>query len=325
MTDEDQATIGLSTATDPHPSVRPRRSQRQALSKAVKQEQTKVEQCEEEIKPKKKRARRPRKAVETGKSKDATEPTVTTDSIMELVVLEPMPALLRVPPEVWYHILSCLPTSHVAPLSLVCTRLLEVCRSWPRWRTICKVSLLGEPKRKYRSRMALVCSESYYICDLCDSRSTGTGSYGLSGFPLSVSRADDQDHRWRLCRKCRIEYYQDHPDDAGKEIMSNIKRKDEISEYDIIRDLKLKHEDLFQFDRRSVGYHSYRRRFYNPQDYMFNEREVTEHAMDMHGGWAGVLAARFRLSSEVLEEYKWRKRLDQLPKRKKAVAVISPA
>ena len=113
---------------------------------------------------------------------------------------------------------------------------------------------------------------------------------------------DDQGHWWRLCRQCRIEYYQKYPETEA--VLSKIDAQDEISEYNIFRELKLKHHDLNTFGSRRADFSS---TFCTPEYMMFNKREVTAHAMAVHGGWVGVVAARDRFSYDILAEYRLRK------------------
>ncbi|KAI8595804.1 hypothetical protein EDD21DRAFT_420280 [Dissophora ornata] len=70
----------------------------------------------------------------------------------------------RIPIEVWHEIMSHLPTSHVPASSMTSTTLLNNCRTWSRWLIICKKNTLETPECTYKTHMALVCSQSCYVC-----------------------------------------------------------------------------------------------------------------------------------------------------------------
>ncbi|KAG0201245.1 hypothetical protein BGX28_005894 [Mortierella sp. GBA30] len=91
------------------------------------------------------------------------------------------------PTEIWHKILSRLPLSQVAKTSVLSKAWLDGARNWPMWQQICEKNELGCPKLKYKSYMAIVCANSYFICDNCYSHSTGRGAYVRpSEIPLKV-------------------------------------------------------------------------------------------------------------------------------------------
>jgi len=127
MTIAYQATPDSSTATDLRRSKRQRRDRQD--SKFVDLEKTKEAHGNKEIQPE--QTRRLRKMVRKGKEEVAAEPLAAPEDKMEVAAVEPMSVLVRLPPEVWQHVLSFLATSHVAPLSFVSTLMFNVCRSFP--------------------------------------------------------------------------------------------------------------------------------------------------------------------------------------------------
>ncbi|GJJ68063.1 hypothetical protein EMPS_00409 [Entomortierella parvispora] len=120
----------------------------------------------------------------------------------------PQSILQRIPPGVWHKILDYLPVSHVPALSLSSRFMLHICQTWPAWKDFCETNDLGKPKgRLDQAYMALVCTESYYMCDQCHSRTTGTKPFMPQEIPLPVHHFGDRAHLWRLCWACRVDYY----------------------------------------------------------------------------------------------------------------------
>ncbi|KAG0300374.1 hypothetical protein BGZ98_009239 [Dissophora globulifera] len=188
------------------------------------------------------------------------------------------------PTEVWHQILSFLPLSQVAKISVVSKAWLDGSRTYPVWHVVCQShKALGEPKRKYRSHMALVCSKSYWICDLCHSYTTGKGN--ASEIPLPVENVDDNNFVWLLCHGCRIEYYIRHPEPL-REVQDLYEwQKNKITKTDACCTYYLADEDLYGLDyqeRRNPHYRSgYPMRLYN-------RYTVQKRALKVHGGWVGV-------------------------------------
>ena len=199
----------------------------------------------------------------------------------------------RVPPEIWHLIFSFMPTSHVPAVSLVSRGMLDICRTWPRWRFICLVNNLGEPKRKYRSYMALVCSEAPYICDMGDSRSTGTGHFRSSELPLAILNREDG-QLWRLCIGCRWAYYDRYPE---LEFLEGIDVNSQVSGHWV---------------RKHLFVDSNHMKVLNPTrdhtNWAINQLTATEYALEIHGGLVGLLAVKNKVSKNVLVKYRLRKK-----------------
>ncbi|KAG0041912.1 hypothetical protein BGZ83_001160 [Gryganskiella cystojenkinii] len=169
------------------------------------------------IEPQKNRIRRSSTKKKNAEVNNQAAETTSYDASAEATVVAVMfdtksPAE-EAPFEVWLMVFDYMGApSQVSRLSMVSKKLLYFCLSWPRWKTICKVSGIGVPKHKYKTHLALACSESYYLCDRCYSRSTGTGHWRLAEIPCPVRRTDDHLKIWRLCNACRVEYYDVNPE-----------------------------------------------------------------------------------------------------------------
>lgn len=201
----------------------------------------------------------------------------------------------RVPPEIWHLIFSFMPTSHVPAVSLVSRAMLDICRTWPRWRFICLANNLGEPKRKYRSYMALVCSEALYICDMGDSRSTGTGQFRSSELPLPVLNREDG-QVWRLCIGCRWAYYDRYPE---LEVLQEIDANSQVSGLWVRKHLFVdgSHMKILNPTR-------------NHSNWAINKLTATEYALEIHGGHVGLMAVKNKVCKSVRIKYRQRKKED---------------
>ncbi|KAG0045620.1 hypothetical protein BGZ83_009205 [Gryganskiella cystojenkinii] len=231
------------------------------------------------------------------------------------------PLLERVPVELWLHIMSFIPSSHLATtLSLVSKMMLSFCRSLPRWKSICEQHNFGEPKRRYKTYMALVCSESYFLCDRCDSRTMGPEPRrryycSSSEIPVWVWIKTGGDHdveafTERLCRSCRCRSYMNFVD--HDEILDAIDPNERVSSSLVLGELRLQQSDLEGLDfhpfRITQSDYGRRDRVVRVLHKMYSLRELTEVAMAVHGGWAGIKAAKTRRSSMLLAMYKERKK-----------------
>jgi hypothetical protein len=131
----------------------------------------------------------------------------STFSCLSLVTIKGDPCSV-LPVEVWQQILSYLPPSQMAKISLVSKTWLGYTRSHPIWKTICKKGDLGVPKRKYKSFMALACANSYWTCEFCYSHTRGWPN--MYNIPLPVP-IDELGGEFRsLCAACRMNYYSTH-------------------------------------------------------------------------------------------------------------------
>ncbi|KAF8934887.1 hypothetical protein BGZ58_005364 [Dissophora ornata] len=193
---------------------------------------------------------------------------------------------LMFPTEVWHQILSFLPLSQVARISMVSMAWLDGSRNYPVWKTICQTNkALGEPKIKYRSYMALVCSRSCWICDQCYSYSTGKGR--ASNIPLPVANADDGESIWLMCHACRLEYYNRLPETL--EIKDTYRQqKERITKTDACCTYHLSDADLLGLLYQQRRNPHYRNAF--PMR-LYYRHDVLERALNVHGGWVGVDAS----------------------------------
>lgn len=248
-----------------------------------------------EPKPKRTTTTKKKQKVETTTTTDPTYSSSTTAKVDHRTLWE------HVPVEIWHQVLSFLPTSHAARVSKVSKTLSEICLSWPRWKTICEKNKLGEPKRKFKSYLALVYSESYYICDRCDSRSTGIGRHSFaSDLPLEIEHKRDRGHTWRLCHACRSRYYRRFKE---RKVLNMIDPKSEVDASWLIEELAFGKDDL----EEAVPSH-YERDLDNRRIPIYNELEATKVALELHAGWVGVEAAKENLARDVKLSYQVRKR-----------------
>ncbi|KAF9958520.1 hypothetical protein BGZ72_000271 [Mortierella alpina] len=142
--------------------------------------------------PKAKPPKRRRKSKADDNSSDSMTTTATTaneagPSRSKEAKVNPSDPCSVLPTEIWHKVLSQLPLSQVAKTSWVSKTWLDGARAWRVWQQICEKCTLGTPKLKYKTFMAIVCANSYFICDKCYSHSTGSGSYvRRSAIPLKV-------------------------------------------------------------------------------------------------------------------------------------------
>ncbi|KAG0049285.1 hypothetical protein BGZ83_005895 [Gryganskiella cystojenkinii] len=304
--------VGVAGEAEEQEDVKPKKKRVcRSTKKDIKLESDVDDQSREQvIEPQKKKIRRSSAKKKNAKVNNQAAETTNhdatadaTDATVVAAMFDTRSSAEKVPFEIWLRIFDYMEApSQVSRLSMVSKNLLDFCRSWPKWKTICEVSGIGVPKRKYKTHLALVCSESYYICDKCYSRSTGTGRCRLSEIPCPVIRTDDHLKTWRLCNQCRIEYYVDHPETSR---LDAIDESAEISESSIAYNLKLNYYDLGSLSRRCVGRRNLN--FHNPDQFYYNKRDATALAMEMFGGWVGVQAAKNRTASRIMNVYRRRK------------------
>ncbi|KAG0349689.1 hypothetical protein BGZ54_004278, partial [Gamsiella multidivaricata] len=185
---------------------------------------------------------------------------------------------------VWHKILSLLPLSQVARISVLSETWLDGSRSFAAWKAICQAANLGEPKKKYRSHMALVCVHSFWICDRCYSHKAGRER--PSDIPLAMADDDDNGLIWSLCRDCRLQYYKKHPEplrenDAGayEFRMHKMPKTDAFYNYSFTEtDLRDLHCDVRRNPYKRLG---------TPMR-LYRTYELQKRALELHGGWIGV-------------------------------------
>ncbi|KAF9186862.1 hypothetical protein BGZ51_001718 [Haplosporangium sp. Z 767] len=126
---------------------------------------------------------KPKRPRQSKKKADDIAPTST--ALMVLSVNPSDPCALF-PLEIWHQILSYLPISQVARISMVSKTWLDGCRTLPLWKHICNQNHYGEPKIKYKSYMAMVCARSYFVCEWCYSHTEGKRPKRSSNIPLVI-------------------------------------------------------------------------------------------------------------------------------------------
>ncbi|KAG0282665.1 hypothetical protein BGZ96_000250 [Linnemannia gamsii] len=186
------------------------------------------------------------------------------------------------PTEVLQQILLCLPLSKIARHSRVSKAWLDAARVLPVWKDACKKGELGEPRKKYRTHMALVCANSYWICEQCMSFSKGREHY--ANLPLPVEDEEDDHLAWMLCLACRIEYFSRHPeplkeDKIYRDEFSFVVQTKQLAPHSIFINYALRGENLRGV--ASIGRQDTKRQ-------LFDRGAVQRRALEVHGGWVGV-------------------------------------
>lgn len=186
------------------------------------------------------------------------------------------------PTEVLQQILLCLPLSKIARHSRVSKAWLDAARVLPVWKVACKKGELGEPRKKYRTHMALVCANSYWICEQCMSFSKGREHY--ADLPLPVEDEEDDHLAWMLCLVCRIEYFARHPeplkeDKVYRDEFAFVVQTKQLTPHSIFINYALRGENLRGV--ASIGQQDTRRQ-------LFDRGAIQRRALEVHGGWVGV-------------------------------------
>ncbi|KAG0045621.1 hypothetical protein BGZ83_009206, partial [Gryganskiella cystojenkinii] len=207
----------------------------------------------------------------------------------------------RIPPEIWHMILSYLPTSQVAAFSLVSHSILLACRSFPRWQVICELNGLSKPPpgcKVYKSIMAFICSEAWFLCDCCDGQSIGWRQFQLSEIPVPIQRQDDQGQTWRLCLLCRVEYFKKFPR-ANRMFLRQINPKEEVSRDYLTMLLSFSKEEITRCSPRTISG-------------SYGLRDVIRLGLEIHGGEPGLVAVQEAFWARMAIRYFQRKKRDQI-------------
>jgi hypothetical protein len=186
------------------------------------------------------------------------------------------------PTEVLQQILLCLPLSKIARHSRVSMAWLDAARVLPVWKVACKKGELGEPRKKYKTYMALVCANSYWICEQCMSFSKGREHY--ADLPLPVKNEEDDHLVWMLCLACRIEYFARYPeplkeDKVYRDEFAFVVQTKQLAPHSIFINYALRGENLRGV--ASTGRQDTKRQ-------LFDRGAVQRRALEVHGGWVGV-------------------------------------
>ncbi|KAG0264634.1 hypothetical protein BGZ95_003550 [Linnemannia exigua] len=186
------------------------------------------------------------------------------------------------PTEILQQILLCLPLSKIARHSRVSKAWLDAARVLPVWKEACKKAKLGDPRKKYKTHMALVCANSYWICERCMSFSKGREHY--ADLPLPVEDEEDDHLVWMLCLACRIEYFERHPEPLKENKVYRhefawVVQTRQLGPNAVFLNYALRGENLHGV--QSTGRADTRRQ-------LFDRAAVQRRALEVHGGWIGV-------------------------------------
>lgn len=186
------------------------------------------------------------------------------------------------PAEVLQHILLCLPLSKIARHSRISKAWLDAARVLSVWKEACKKAELGKPRKKYRTHMALVCANSYWICERCMSFSKGREHY--ADLPLPVEDKGDDHLVWMLCLACRQEYFERHPeplreDRVYRDEFAFVVQTKQLAPHAIFINYALRGENLRGVP--STGREDTRKQ-------LFDRGAVQRRALEVHGGWVGI-------------------------------------
>ncbi|OAQ26587.1 hypothetical protein K457DRAFT_140232 [Linnemannia elongata AG-77] len=186
------------------------------------------------------------------------------------------------PTEVLQQILLCLPLSKITRHSRISKAWLDAARVLPVWKEACKKAKLGDPRKKYKTHMALVCANSYWICERCMSFSKGREHY--ADLPLPVEDKDDDHLVWMLCLACRQEYFERHPeplkeDRIYRDEFAFVVQTKQLAPHAIFINYALRGENLRGVP--STGREDTRNQ-------LFDRGAVQRRALEVHGGWIGI-------------------------------------
>ncbi|KAF9089029.1 hypothetical protein BGX29_012258 [Mortierella sp. GBA35] len=221
------------------------------------------------------------------KGKKGAETTTTAPPVP--IVINKTDPYSVLPTELWQEVLSYLSLSQLSKISTVSKNWLEGTRSLQVWRDICEKGNLGQPKKKYRTHMALVCSQSYWICEQCLSHHAGKNA----DIPLPVEIEELAGEKRMLCHPCRLKYFRKHPEEIKRRSYGNDKNgnpiyeNNKITKTDACAMYYLTDEDLWLVDCETRQNPHYR---YAAPMRLFLEEDVQARALEVHGGRIGASA-----------------------------------
>ncbi|KAF9083034.1 hypothetical protein BGX23_011840 [Mortierella sp. AD031] len=221
------------------------------------------------------------------KGKKGAETTATAPPVP--IVINKTDPYSVLPTELWQEVLPYLSLSQLSKISTVSKNWLEGTRSLQVWRDICEKGNLGQPKKKYRTHMALVCSQSYWICEQCLSHHAGKNA----DIPLPVEIEELAGEKRMLCHPCRLKYFRKHPEEIKRRSYGNDKNgnpiyeNNKITKTDACAMYYLTDEDLWSVDCETRQNPHYR---YAAPMRLFLEEDVQARALEVHGGRIGASA-----------------------------------
>lgn len=197
--------------------------------------------------------------------------------------INPQEPFSSLPVELLQHIISWLPLPEIARASMVSKTWLGAVHCLSVWKIICLEAGLGEPKKKYKTYMALACAESFWICTRCYSYSNAKTH--RADLPLPVKDIEDSNRVHMLCLRCRQEYYYKHPAPLKKGVYRKefdwVPRAGSIAPNGIYINYGLEGSQLDGIEM--IGSSSQGLPLYD-------RSEVQKRAIHVHGGWVGVNA-----------------------------------
>lgn len=213
----------------------------------------------------------------------SSTPLMVAQGISAPPIINPHEPFSSLPVEILQHIISWLPLPEIARASMVSKTWLDAVHYMSVWRTICREAGLGEPKKKYKTYMALACADSFWICTRCYSFSNAKTN--RADLPLPVKDVDDNNHVHMLCLQCRREYFHKHPAPLKKGVYRQefdwIPRAGSIAPNGVYINYGLEGSQLDGIE--VVGSSSQGLPLYD-------RSEVQKRAIHVHGGWVGVNA-----------------------------------
>ena len=130
----------------------------------------------------------------------------------------PQTSLVELPAELLLQFFSQLLLFQLVNISLTCQGLKQVVEDAPVWEEICLKGGLGKPARKYKTWFSIVLSFSWRIVKPPWESAKG------SDIPVSIFN-EDRGINMSLCRKCRCQYFTEHPEPEPEEETSTTENR----------------------------------------------------------------------------------------------------
>ncbi|KAF9100924.1 hypothetical protein BGX29_006134 [Mortierella sp. GBA35] len=231
----------------------------------------------------------------------AAAPSSATTALVKTGAMDPCAVL---PTEIWQKILSLLPLFSIARVSVVSKAWLDGSRTLPIWKTVCDEAGLGEPDDMYETSMALVCANSYWICERCFAVSYGHPRPSHIPLPSNVvlrNGTKDDGETLKLCYECRFTL---HNREWWFSPLPRDQRSMIISAREAARSYFLTMDDLELLEpyggRRERG-----------AEERFWHSEVRRLALRVHGGLVGIEAMQRGVARKRRELFEERQEQDK--------------